>query len=168
MKYAKIKPNDVVNGEGVCVSVWTQGCPHHCKGCFNPTTWDYNSGDIWTMEKSREVLELLDKNGIHRHLSILGGEPLCPENIHGVIELCSYIKLIRPNTKVYVWTGYLFEDLIEKYGTSMFKHTIDVLIDGKFEEDKKDIRLKMRGSSNQRIINVKKSIESKEIVKIVK
>lgn len=168
MKYSKIKPNDVVNGEGVCVSVWTQGCPHHCKGCFNPTTWDYNSGDTWTMEKSREVLELLDKNGVHRHLSILGGEPLCPENIHGVIELCSYIKLIRPNTKVHVWTGYLFEDLIEKYGTSMFKHTIDVLIDGKFEEDKKDIRLKMRGSSNQRVINVKKSIESKEIVKIIK
>lgn len=168
MRYTKIKPNDVVNGEGVCVSVWTQGCPHHCKGCFNASTWDYNSGDIWTMEKSREVLELLDRNGIHRHLSILGGEPLCPENVHGVIELCSYIKLIRPNTKVYVWTGYLFEDLIEQYGTSMFKHTIDVLIDGKFEEDKKDIRLKMRGSSNQRVINVKKSIESKEIIKIVK
>lgn len=168
MRYAKIKPNDVVNGEGVCVSVWTQGCPHHCKGCFNPTTWDYNGGDTWTIDKSREVLELLDKNGVHRHLSILGGEPLCPENIHGVIELCSYIKLIRPNTKVHVWTGYLFEDLIEKYGTSMFKHTIDVLIDGKFEEDKKDIRLKMRGSSNQRVINVKKSIESKEIVKIIK
>ena len=167
MKYAKIKPNDVVNGEGVCVSVWTQGCPHHCKGCFNPTTWDYNGGDTWTMEKSREVLELLDKNGIHRHLSILGGEPLCPENIHGVVELCRYIKLYRPETKICVWTGYLFEELISKYETLMFKD-IDLLIDGKFEESKKDIRLKMRGSSNQRIINIKETFKCKKIVEIEK
>ena len=166
MRYIKIKENDVINGEGVCVSFWTQGCPHHCKGCFNVSTWDYNGGYEWEQKDNIKILELLDKNNIHRNLSILGGEPLCPENIDGVIDLCSYIKLRRPDTRICVWTGYLFEDLLKEYGSITFKHAIDVIIDGRFEEDKKDIRLKMRGSSNQRIIDVKKSIESKEIVKI--
>ena len=167
MRYTKIKENDVVNGEGVCVSVWTQGCPHHCKGCFNISTWDYNGGHKWKPEDKERVLKLLDKNGVYRHLSILGGEPLCPENIHGVIELCEYIKLFRPDTKIYVWTGYLFEKLISEYGRFIFKD-IDVIIDGKFEEDKKDIRLKMRGSSNQRIIDVKESLKCKKIVEKTK
>lgn len=167
MRYTKIKENDVVNGEGVCVSLWTQGCPHHCKGCFNVSTWDYKGGHEWKPEDKDRVLKLLDKNGVYRHLSILGGEPLCPENIHGVVELCGYIKLFRPETKIYVWTGYLFEDLISKYGTLMFGD-MDVIIDGRFEEDKKDIRLKMRGSSNQRIINVKESLKCKKIVEIEK
>ena len=156
-----------MNGEGVCVSVWTQGCPHHCKGCFNPETWDFKKGEKWTQAETEKVLQLLDKNGVNRHLSILGGEPLCPENIHGVTELCKYIKSFRPNIKIYIWTGYLFEELISKYGTSIFEN-IDVVIDGKFEEDKKDIRLKMRGSSNQRIIDVKESLESEKVIEIEK
>ena len=165
MRYTKIKPNDVVNGEGVCVSVWTHGCPHLCKGCFNASTWDFNGGYKWEQKHNEEILQLLDSNGVYRHLSILGGEPLCPENIDGVVELCEYIKTKRPNTKVYIWTGYLFEELLEKYGESTFKN-VDILVDGKFEEDKKDIRLKMRGSSNQRLIDVKKTIECKKIVKM--
>lgn len=167
MRYTKIKENDVINGEGICVSVWTQGCPHHCKGCFNVSTWDYNGGHKWKPEDKERVLKLLDKNGVYRHLSMLGGEPLCPENIHGVVELCEYIKLLRPDTKIYVWTGYLFEELISTYGNLIFKD-IDLVIDGKFEEGKKDIRLKMRGSANQRIIDVKKSLDSKKVVEISK
>lgn len=167
MRYTKIKENDVVNGEGTCVSVWTQGCPHHCKGCFNVSTWDYNGGHKWETGYNEKVLKLLDKNGVYRHLSILGGEPLCVENYKGVLDLCAYIKVNRPETKIYIWTGYLYEEIVEMYGTELFSY-VDVLVDGKFEEDKKDIRLKMRGSSNQRIIDIKKTIECKKVVEMEK
>ena len=163
MKYCKIKANDVVNGEGTCVSLWTQGCPHHCKGCFNKETWDFEGGKNFTGEEIVEILEMLDANGVHRNLSILGGEPLCKQNMYGVFSLIELIKHLRPKTKVYVWTGYKFEDLLMKCGPVDLRN-IDVLIDGKFEEDKKDIRLKLRGSSNQRIIDVKKSLEENKIV----
>ena len=158
MKYCKIKPNDVANGNGVTVSVWTQGCPHHCKGCFNKETWDFSKGKDFTHEQVNEILELLDAHGVHRDLAILGGEPLCEENIYGVFSLLSIVKAERPNTKVYVWTGYKFEDLLSKYWKMEFKN-IDILIDGKFDIDKKDITLKWRGSRNQRILDMKKSIQ---------
>ena len=167
MRFTKIKPNDVVNGEGVCVSLWTQGCPHHCKGCFNPETWNFNGGEEFTGKHLIEIQRLLDANGVNRNLSILGGEPLCEENAYGVFALINIIKGDRPDTKVFVWTGYRFEDLIKKYSYHNLKG-IDVLIDGKFEEDKKDIRLKLRGSSNQRIINVKESIKQEKIIEIEK
>ena len=165
MRFCKIKANDVVNGEGVCVSLWTQGCPHHCKGCFNKETWSFEDGKIFKGEHVEEILELLDANGVHRNLSILGGEPLHESNAYAVFALIELIKSIRPETKIYVWTGYRFEDLILMYGTCDLRH-IDVLIDGRFEEDKKDIRLKLRGSSNQRIINVKESIKNKKVTEI--
>lgn len=164
MRYAKIKENDVANGEGVVVSVWVQGCPHHCKGCFNQETWDFTKGKPWTSDLKEKVLKLLDKNGVHRDLSILGGEPMCPQNYEDVLELCSYIKEHRPSTKIHIWTGYRFEDLELFYDKSKFK--FDVLIDGRFEIDKRDVRLKMRGSSNQRIIDVQKSIKFNKIIEI--
>ena len=167
MRFTKIKPNDVVNGEGVCVSLWTQGCPHHCKGCFNPETWNFKDGKEFTGEQVEEILSLLDANGVHRNLSILGGELLCEENIYGVITLLSVIKKLRPNTKVFVWSGYKFEELEMMYRPVIFKD-IDVLIDGKFEEDKADMRLKLRGSSNQRVIDVKESLKHGKIIKIEK
>ena len=92
MKYIKIKENDVANGEGITVSLWVSGCPHHCKGCFQPETWDYNAGQEFSQDTAKHILELLDKNGIKRNLSILGGEALCPENIDMVWLLCRYIK----------------------------------------------------------------------------
>ena len=103
MKYTKIKPNDVVNGEGIMVSLWTQGCPHHCKGCFNVETWDFNKGKEFKEKQAYEILRLLDERGVKRNLSILGGEPLCPQNIDGVLTLCKFIKAFRPHTKIYVW-----------------------------------------------------------------
>ena len=166
MRYSKIKENDVANGEGVVVSVWTQGCPHHCKGCFNQETWDFSNCKLWTPSMNEKVLKLLDKNGVHRDLSILGGEPLCPQNYEDVLDLCTYIKQHRPNTRIYIWTGYRFEDLDLFYDKSKFN--FDVLIDGRFDINKRDMKLKLRGSSNQRVIDVQRTIECNKIIEIIK
>ena len=163
MNYIKIKENDVANGEGITVSLWTAGCPHHCKGCFQPETWDYNAGQEFSQDTAKYILELLDKNGIKRNLSILGGEALCPENIDMVWLLCRYIKRKRPETIIYIWTGYTYEYLVEKYTLKLFEN-VDYLIDGKFEEDKKDLSLKLRGSYNQRVIDIKETLENDCIV----
>lgn len=153
MRYAKIKDNDIANGKGIVMSLWTQGCPHHCKGCFNKETWDYNGGKEFTANDKEYIFSNIDKNNIKRNLSILGGEPLCPQNIQGVISLCKEFKELYPNKLIYVWTGYVLEDFNEAQ-KSILKH-IDVLIDGKFEEELKDITLELRGSQNQRIIYTK-------------
>lgn len=163
MRYCKIKPNDVANGFGITVSLWTQGCPHHCKGCFNKETWDFSKGEEFSYDEYVKILEMLDANGVHRDLSILGGEPLCKENIDGVLVLISRIKAKRPNTKVYVWTGYRFEDLMSDVWIDGFKN-IDYLIDGQFEQDKADMRLKLRGSSNQRIIDIKETLKQDKVI----
>ena len=156
MRFLDIKPNDVLNGKGVMVSVWLSGCHHHCKDCFQPETWSFKAGEEFTNDHLKYVLELLDKNGIKRDLSILGGDPLAPENIQGTIGLCSYIKLARPETTIYVWTGYTYEQLMERYPKECFDK-IDILIDGKCDVEQKDLTLLLRGSRNQRIIDVKKS-----------
>lgn len=154
MRIAKIKSNDIVNGNGIVVSLWVQGCPHHCKGCFNKETWTFDGGEEFTIEDRDNILTLMDKNDVKRGFSVLGGEPFAPQNINEVIDLCNYVKEKKPDRKIYIWTGYIFEELIAQYGIEKFKN-IDVIIDGKFEEDKKDITLKLRGSSNQKIINIK-------------
>lgn len=154
MNYSDIKPNDSINGEGVCVSLFVQGCHHHCKNCFNQSTWDFNGGKEFTNKELEYIKECINKNGVMRNFSVLGGSPFAPENIDTVLYICDEIKKAFPNIKIYVWTGYLYEDLISKYSKDIFKN-IDILIDGKFEEDKKDLSLKLRGSSNQRIIDLK-------------
>ena len=153
MKISKIKDNDVANGIGISMSVWTQGCPHHCKGCFNKVTWNYEDGRVFTDDDLNYIIENINKNNVERSLSILGGEPLCPENVDGVINVCKVIRQIYPNKKIYVWTGYTYEEFNEKQ-KEVLKY-IDVIIDGKFELDKKDLSLTLRGSSNQRIIYTK-------------
>lgn len=148
MKYAKIIKDDMINGEGVCTSFWTQGCPHHCPGCHNPETWNFYGGYEKESEiLITEVLNMIEANGIQRNLSILGGEPLCQENVDFVCKLAAAAKEKYPNIKIYVWTGYLLENLKPEW-----LKNIDVLIDGKFEIDKRDITLKLRGSSNQRVL----------------
>lgn len=163
MRYADIKPNDSVNGEGVCVSLFVQGCNNFCEGCFNKETWDFNGGKPFGGRELQYIKCLLTANGIKRNFSVLGGEPLHSNNIKEVTTIINEIKTFDNSIKVYVWTGYLYEDLLKKYGEKIFKN-IDVLIDGKFEEDKKDITLKLRGSKNQRIINVQKSLKGNKIV----
>lgn len=152
MRYAGIIENDVVNGEGVCLSYWTQGCPHKCDGCHNPETWNFNGGKEDSKENIlNKILTLLNKNNIHRNLSILGGEPLCDENIDFTMEILKQVKQKYPSIKTFVWTGYTYEELCKLYKNIIFDN-IDVLIDGKYDKNQRDITLKLRGSKNQRIL----------------
>lgn len=152
MRYAGLKENDIVDGEGICVSLWTQGCPHRCPGCHNPETWDYQGGtEIDMGELTTKVIQAIEKNGVKRNLSILGGEPLCPHNIDFVVSLVNIVRTLFPDIKIFIWTGYRLEDLQEKYQQSLFDK-IDVLIDGPFVLAERDITLKLRGSKNQRVL----------------
>ncbi len=162
MRYAKIKDNDVANGIGITMSVWTQGCPHHCEGCFNAETWNFEGGDEFTDENLKYVLENVDKNQVKRNLAVLGGEPLCPENIDGVLELCREFKNMYPNKKIYLWSGYVFEEFNEKQ-REILKY-VDILIDGPFQLQSRNLSLTLRGSLNQRVIDVKKTLENNLLV----
>ena len=152
MRIANIKYNDIVDGEGVCVSVWFQGCPHQCLGCHNPETWNFNGGyEIEYEELEKQVLEAIERNGIKRNLSLLGGEPLCEPNLEYAIKLAAAAKQKYPDITIYCWTGYTLEQILKKYNNSILKN-IDVLIDGLFILSQRDITLKLRGSTNQRIL----------------
>ena len=152
MRYAGIIENDIVNGEGICLSYWTQGCPHKCDGCHNPETWNFNGGKEDSKENIlNKILTLLNKNNIHRNLSILGGEPLCDENIDFTMEILKQVKQKYPSIKTFVWTGYTYEELCKLYKDIIFDN-IDVLIDGKYDKNQRDITLKLRGSKNQRVL----------------
>lgn len=158
MRYAEIKENDIVDCDtGICVSLWVQGCPHHCPDCHNPNQWSFDGGYPYTPEIRDHILDLINKNGIKRNFSVLGGEPLCPENIYGVLQTVKIVRKEFPDIKIFVWTGYRLRELQNQYPTLDFSD-IDFIIDGRYEKDKRDITLKMRGSTNQRIIDVKKEM----------
>lgn len=154
MNYAKIKPVDVANGEGVRVSLFVSGCSHHCKGCFNSELWDYDAGEEFTSEVILNVLNLCHPDHISG-LSVLGGEPLDPKNLQRVTLLCEQFKRYFPNKTIWCYTGYDWNRV--KHLTIM--KYVDVLVDGRFVQELKDTRLKFRGSSNQRIIDVKTSLD---------
>ena len=153
MRFSKIKDNDIVNGIGITLSVWTQGCPHHCKGCFNKETWTFNEGNEFTNDDLNYIISNIDSFNVKRNLSILGGEPLCPENVEGVINLCREFKKVYPDKLIYLWTGYTIEEF-NKLQKQVLEY-VDFIIDGKFEEAKKNLNLHLRGSSNQRIFDIK-------------
>ena len=153
MRFSKIKDNDIVNGIGITMSIWTQGCPHHCKGCFNKETWTFNEGNEFTNDDLNYIISNIDSFNVKRNLSILGGEPLCPENVEGVINLCREFKKVYPDKLIYLWTGYTIEEF-NKLQKQVLEY-VDFIIDGKFEEAKKNLNLHLRGSSNQRVLNVK-------------
>jgi anaerobic ribonucleoside-triphosphate reductase activating protein len=161
MRYAGLIENDIVDSDdGICVSLWMQGCPHHCKGCHNPETWDFNGGTEIDREKLVEnVISSLTQNGIKRNFSVLGGEPLAPENLGDAAYIISKVRENFPDIKIYLWTGYVIEELNKKniFIKQILKN-IDVLIDGPFILEKKDLTLKLRGSTNQRIF---KNIDGK-------
>ena len=162
MRFSKIKDNDIANGLGVTMSLWTQGCPHHCKGCFNGETWDFNTGEEFKDSDLEYIFSNINKNNVKRDLSILGGEPLCPENVDGVINVCKTFKKKYPNKTIYLWTGSVVDDFDEKQRDVL--NYIDVLVDGPFVQEKRNLSLVMRGSSNQRVIDVKKSLEQNKII----
>lgn len=148
IRIADINKNDVINGQGVCVSIWTQGCPHRCKGCHNPESWSFSGGyEVEENETIEKILQYLVENGVQRNLSILGGEPLCAENLNFTIALLARAKEKYPHIKTFVWTGYHMEDFPREY-----LENIDVLIDGPFILEERDITLKLRGSKNQRVL----------------
>lgn len=148
MRYAQIRKMDISNGEGIGVSLFVQGCPHHCKGCFNQETWDFNGGKEFTPQIEEGLFNILEnKKDYLSYFSILGGEPLAPQNIDKVQDILKKVKKKFP-FKTYVWTGYRLENIKNK---EILKY-IDVLVDGPFVEEQRDITLKLRGSSNQRVL----------------
>ena len=159
MRYNKIRKMDIADGPGVRVSVFLQGCTFHCKNCFNKETWDFNGGEEFTDEVIEEILELCGKNHI-TGLSILGGEPMHPKNIEGTTKLAKMFKERFPDKTIWSWTGYLFDDIKDN---EVFKY-IDVLVDGRFVDELRNPNLKWKGSSNQRVIDVQKSLKKGEVV----
>ena len=157
MRYAGLIRNDLTAAPGVSVTFFTQGCPHRCNGCHNPETWDFDGGKEFTPKVLEEIYEALRANGVQRSFCIMGGEPLCEQNLFLTYMVLREVKTHFPKVKVYIWTGYYYEDLL-KANNSRIKNILeitDVLIDGPYEESKRDISLSMRGSSNQNIIYLK-------------
>lgn len=170
MRYASIRDIDISNGKGIGISVWTQGCSIRCPGCHNSSIWDFNGGQEWSTEEFNALRQLLKRTYITR-LSILGGEPLLPQNFSDLAAILMYTKQQRPDIKTWCWTGYTFEQLQKKYGISSdadfqtkgdfrnILNNLDYLIDGPFILEKKDLTLKWRGSSNQRVIDMQATLQ---------
>lgn len=160
MRYNKIRKMDISDGPGVRVSIFMQGCTFNCKECFNPETHDFNGGKEFTDDTINRVLELCNNDNING-LSILGGEPLHPKNIEGTTKLAKAFKDKMPNKNIWIWTGFLFDkDLKDK---EVMKYT-DVIVDGRYVDDLRNPTLKWRGSENQRVIDVQKSLKNDQIV----
>ena len=169
MNFADIKKADIANGTGVRVSVFVSGCNHKCENCFNKEAWDFNYGKEFTDKEIDKVLEELDHPYV-AGLSLLGGEPLEHCNQKGLLPLVKKVKERFPEKNIWCYTGYKFDSDVMNNMYPKWEETpellsyVDVMVDGKFEESKKDITLKFRGSSNQRIIDVKKSIQGKKAI----
>ncbi len=169
MNYGEIKNCDIANGVGVRVSLFVSGCTHHCEGCFNPMTWDFNYGKPFDKEAEDYLIDLLSHEYI-RGLTLLGGEPMEPENQKELLPLLRRVRAELPKKDIWCYTGYTYErdilnDMCEKYAeTPEILKYIDVLVDGEFILARKNISLRFRGSDNQRIIDVKKSLETGETV----
>ena len=159
MRYNLIRKMDISNGPGVRVSIFMQGCAFHCKNCFNSETWDFNGGEEFTKEIIDKVLFLCENSYI-KGLSILGGEPMHPNNINGTTALAKAFKEKFPDKNLWIWSGFLFEQLKDK---EVLKY-VDVLVDGQYKDELHDPRLKWKGSSNQRVIDVQKSLKQNKIV----
>ncbi len=168
MNYGEIKNFDIANGEGVRVSLFVSGCTHHCKNCFNPDTWNFDFGKPFTKETEDYIIECLKPDYIDG-LSLLGGEPFEPQNQGTLLTLLRRVHNEFPKKTVWCYTGYLLDDELLSESRARCEHTdemlsmIDVLVDGEFVQELYDISLSFRGSSNQRIIDVKKSLETGQI-----
>lgn len=170
MNYGTIKNYDIANGIGVRVSLFVSGCRHHCKNCFNKEIWEFDSGKPFTTKEKDMIISYLEPDFIEG-LSLLGGEPLEPENQQAILELVKEVKIKYPNKTIWCYSGFTFEALInnklnkEPYLKELLEN-IDILVDGPFIEDLKNPSLAFRGSSNQRILDCKKSIEELKAIEI--
>ena len=155
MRYASIRDLDISNGNDIGVALFTQGCHFHCKNCFNKSTWDFDGGKEFTRETCNKFMKLVNRPFIKR-VSILGGEPLAKENVD---DVCNILKQIK-NKTIWVYTGHTFET-VKNYDIMKY---IDYLVDGQYVDELRDLRLKFRGSSNQRVIDVQKSLKENKVI----
>ena len=171
MYYAGIKKLDIANGEGVRVTLFVSGCRNRCKGCFQPETWSFTYGEPFTEQTAEQLLCAIEHPSV-RGLSVLGGEPMEPENQEGLLPLLRAFKARFPEKNVWLYTGNLYEELTGALGehekclpiTSELLSYVDILVDGRFEEDKKQLGLRFRGSSNQRIIDMNETRSQGRVV----
>lgn len=176
MRYAQIRSMDISNGEGVGVSLFVQGCPFHCFNCFNSETWDFNGGKEWTEEIKDKFMKIIDRPYIKR-VSFLGGECLAEQNLDGVLDLIKEIRNSFPEKTIWLYTGYELSEIVkqEQYEKvsgipSVWSKrweiisNVDVLVDGEYIDEQKDLTLKWRGSKNQRVIDVKQSLAQNKVV----
>lgn len=163
MRISGIYDVDLQNGVGVGVTLGTAGCPRHCEGCFNSEFWSFYSGTLYTDKHKEKILELISKDYID-HFSIIGGEPLLPQNYRDLYNLCTEIKFVRPDIKIWLWSGYTFEEIWQHAQEDTTNYLfallgiVDVLVDGPFIAEQRDITLKWRGSKNQRVIDLKSTL----------
>lgn len=182
MRYAQIRSMDISNGEGVGVSLFVQGCPFHCKNCFNSETWDFNGGKEWTEKTKNKFMELIDRPYIKR-VSFLGGECLADQNLDEVLKLVKQIRISFPEKTIWLYTGFCWNDImcsfaglqadcvvLDKKDIEAWEKrrkiisNVDVLVDGEYIDEQKDLSLKFKGSKNQRVIDVKQSLAQNKVV----
>lgn len=157
MYYSGIKEFDISNGPGIRTSLYVSGCTHHCKGCFNKETWDFNNGVPYTLETEDYIInQLKERDG----LSLLGGDPFDNLKDLDLYDLIARVRKEYPDKTIWCWTGYTYEEIIKDKDLYNFFSLLDVVVDGRFVESRKDIKLKFKGSTNQRVINVKESMET--------
>lgn len=164
MRYAKIRKLDVTNGPGIRTTLFVSGCTHNCEGCFNKEQQDFNYGNEFTKEIENEFIEYTKSRQI-KGVNILGGEPMQQIKDDSLLNLLKRIK-IETNKPIWLWSGYKFEEIIIEPKMLELLKQVDVLIDGKFEIEKRDLMLKYRGSENQRVIDVKKSLEQDRVIEL--
>lgn len=176
MNYAQMRSMDISNGEGIGVSLFVQGCDFHCKNCFNSETWNFSKGQEWNEKTKNQFLKLVEKPFIQR-VSILGGEPLHPKNVQNVLKIVDEIRVSYPTKNIWLYTGYTWEQIMypviadinsEQLKVLQIRKELiskcDVLIDGRYVDELRDVSLHWRGSSNQRVINVQETLKQNQIV----
>lgn len=159
MRYNKIRKMDISNGPGVRVTIFMQGCAFHCKNCFNPETWDFDGGEELTDEVIDQIMDLCKEDHI-KGLSILGGEPMHPNNIDATTKLAKKFKEVYPNKTIWSWSGFLYENIKDN---EVFNY-VDVLVDGQFKDELRNPNLHWKGSANQRVIDIKETRKNNKIV----
>lgn len=153
MRYAGINKNDFVNGHGICVSFWAQGCPHRCSECHNPETWDYDGGFEYTTDIKWEIIKAINENNILRNFSVLGGEPMAQQNLKLIEDLVKSVRTAYPTIKIFLWTGYSLENLKNQNNPliNSILSNINFLIDGLYLKEERNLSLLLRGSNNQKV-----------------